>query len=131
MGLGHDAGRPLRPVANPDYQTRQFVNAPVHNPVPQPPEEIEVTDPAHPLCGRRFRVLSISHQPHSPGFVLVAYRDSIQLRIPVPATSLWARHVSSSRTKLTKEAIHDLLALVKEDQACRSPRPSGQGSRKP
>ena len=47
-----------------------------------------MTDPTHPLFGRRFPVLSISRQPHSPGYVLVVYRDSMRLRIPVPATSL-------------------------------------------
>ena len=52
--------------------------------------EIEVTDPSHPLFGRRFRVRHISRQPNRPGYVYVSYRSFMTLRIPVPATELAA-----------------------------------------
>jgi hypothetical protein len=32
---------------------------------------VEVTDPTHPLYGRRFAVLAISHPPQRPGHVVV------------------------------------------------------------
>ena len=84
-----------------------------------------MTDPAHPLCGRRFRVLSVSHPPHGPGHVVVAYRDFMRLRLPVPATSLAPGHPAPRRTKLTRQALLDLLALVQE---CAAPCPDHRDS---
>ena len=97
------------------------------------PDEIEVTDPTHPLFGRRFKVLSISHPPQRPGHALVAYRDFMRLRIPVPATSLVADNPSRLRTQFTRAAILDLLALLKECEGpCpASPENSGSDSPKP
>jgi hypothetical protein len=91
---------------------------------------IEVTDPAHPLFGRRFTVLSICKSAHGIGSVLVAYRDSIQLRISLPATSLNFAP-AALRTKLTKEAIQQIISLVKEDpESCHTRHnPSGNDSR--
>ena len=92
---------------------------------------IEVTDPTHPLFGRRFTVLSICKSAHGLGSVLVAYREAIQLRISLPATSLNFTPAARVRTKLTKEAIHQIISLVKEDpESCHTRRsPSGNGSR--
>jgi hypothetical protein len=73
-----------------------------------------VTDPTHPLFGRRFRVVSISHPPHRPGHVTVAYRQGMRLRIPVPATNLVQGSVAPPRSKLTRAALLDLLSLLKE-----------------
>ena len=70
-------------------RTRPFHDAPFHNPPQSLPEEIEVTDPTHPLFRRRFAVVSISRPPHGSGHVLVAYRDGMQLRIPVASTARW------------------------------------------
>ena len=73
-----------------------------------------MTDPTHPLFGRRFRVLSVSHPPQVPGQVVVAYRDGMRLCLPVPATDLAPDNLPSPRTKFTLEALRGLLALVKE-----------------
>jgi hypothetical protein len=91
---------------------------------------IEVTDPTHPLYGRRFQVLSISHPPQRPGHVVVAYRGSLRLRIPVPATEPIPGNASRPRTRFTKDALLELLALWKESQAAcvDHPGPSGTGS---
>ncbi len=78
---------------------------------------IEVTDPTHPLYGRRFQVLSISHPPQRPGHVVVAYRGSLRLRIPVPATDLTPDKTVSPRTRFTRDALLEFLALWKECQA--------------
>ena len=83
-----------------------------------------MTDPTHPLYGRRFRVLSISHPPQRPGHVVVAYRDFMRLRIPVQATSLASDQTSRPRTKWTRAALRDLLTLMKE---CDGPCPSLHG----
>jgi hypothetical protein len=86
-----------------------------------------VTDPTHPLYGRRFQVLSISHPPQGPGHVVVAYRDSLRLRIPVPATDRTPDNAARSRTKFTRDTLLELLARWKECQtACVDhPGPSG------
>ena len=75
---------------------------------------VEVTDPTHPLYGRRFAVVSISHPPQHPGHVVVAYRDFMRLRLPVRATDLAPEPVSALRTKFTRAALGELLSLVKE-----------------
>jgi hypothetical protein len=95
------------------FPTTYQHDAPFQNP-PGEPEEVEVTDPTHPLFGRRFRVVSISHPPHRPGHVTVAYREGMRLRLPVVATNLILGSVSLSRTKLTRDALRDLLSLLKE-----------------
>jgi hypothetical protein len=78
------------------------------------PEVIEVTDPTHPLYGRRFQVLSISHPPQRPGHLVVAYRGSSRLRIPVPATDPTPVGPSRPRTRFTRDALLELPALLKE-----------------
>jgi len=89
-----------------------------------------VTDPTHPLYGRRFPVLSISHPPDHPGHVVVAYRSFMRLRIPVQATSLAADNGRLLRTTFTRAALLDLLALLKEcDRPCTGhPGASGNDS---
>lgn len=97
-----------------------------------PPDEVEVTDPAHPLFGRRFAVLSVSRQTRDSALVFVAYRDTMRLRIPVSSTSLASCQVRPLRTKWTREAVQELLSLVTEgNTSCRSPGTSGKGSLRP
>jgi len=91
------------------------------------PAEVEVTDPFHPLFGRRFPLISSSSTITGPGYVWVAYRDYMRLRIPLSATSL----VSSgpiSRTKFTRQGLEELLALASEYEGlCQStPQRSGR-----
>jgi hypothetical protein len=91
-----------------------------------------VTDPTHPLFGRRFLVISISRPADSSGHVFVAYRDAMQLRIPVASTSLMVNQVPPPGTKWTPDAIRELLSLVQEDETtCRRPKTSGRSSPKP
>lgn len=87
-----------------------------------------MTDPTHPLFGRRFRVLSISHRPGSAGHVVVAYRQQMRLRIPLPATNLCTGHTSLPRTKFTSEALLDFLRLVKECEGRCPDHPSESGA---
>jgi len=83
---------------------------------------MEVTDPAHPLCGRRFRVHSAARSPD--GHVFVEYRDGIVLRIPRAATSLSTFGQYPVRGKLSRSAIEELLSLVKEYELCPTPTKS-------
>lgn len=79
-----------------------------------------MTDRAHPLFGRRFRIVSVATSPHACGHVFVAYRDRMQLMIPIPATSLQPVRPDVA-TKLTLEAIQELVALAGESEdACPS-----------
>jgi hypothetical protein len=89
-----------------------------------------VTDPSHPLYGRRFPVLSVSHPPHHPGHVVVAYRTFMRLRIPVQATDLAVDNGRLLRTTFTRAALLELLALLKEclGTCTGHPGTSGNGS---
>src|SRR5262249_2086330 len=115
-----EAGETSAGGHDPGCRTTQQHDAPFQNPPEAPPDEIEVTDPSHPLFGRRFTVVSVSHPPQRPGHVVVAYRDFMRLRIPVPATSLAGEAVARLRTPFTRAALLDLLALLKE---CEAPCP--------
>jgi hypothetical protein len=92
---------------------------------------IEVTDPTHPLYGRRFQVLSISHPPQRPGHFVVAYRGSLRLRIPVLATDRTPDNAARSRTKFTRDTLLELLALLKEYQAACADHPGLSGAISP
>jgi hypothetical protein len=94
-------------------------------------DEVVVTDSTHPLFGRRFPVISISRQPHTTAVVLVAYRDTMRLRIPITSTSLALKRARPHSTKWTKEAVQELLSLITEGaSSCQKPKKSGRGSHK-
>ena len=69
-----------------ESRTKPFHDAPFDNPPQSLPEEVEVTDPTHPLFGRRFPVISVTRQARKTAMVFVAYRESMRLRIPVSST---------------------------------------------
>lgn len=91
---------------------------------------LEVTDPAHPLYGRRFEIVSAARNPD--GHVLVRYRDGIRLRLPRTATSLLTLGHDAPQDRLSRSALEEFLSLVKEYQPCpkieRSP-PAKSGPR--
>jgi hypothetical protein len=91
-------------------------------------EAITVTDPGHPLYGCRFTLLPAATHSGARGYVHVAHRDGTVLPLAVAATSLHPLPREVVRTKLTLEAIHDLLRLAAEgEHACPSaPARSGQ-----
>ena len=96
------------------------------------PDEIEITDRAHPLHGRRFPLLSASGSLRTAGYVWVEYRPGILLMLPIPATSLQPAAARYITTKLCLEALEDLVALAGESGgACpSSPRMSGRPCRR-
>jgi hypothetical protein len=91
------------------------------------PAEVEVTDPFHPLFGRRFPLISSSSTITGPGYVWVAYHDYMRLRIPLSATCL-VPSGPISRTKFTRQGLEELLALASEYEGlCQStPQKSGR-----
>ncbi len=92
------------------------LNAPFKNPDDDELIEIEVTDPAHPLFGRRFHLLPYHGPLHEATHVRVLYRDGIHLRIPARATTL-APARPPRQSKLSLEPIIDLLTVAEDCEA--------------
>jgi hypothetical protein len=83
-------------------------------------EEVTVSDPGHPLYGRRFRVAARAHMPGSQGsHVLVFYRDGIQLRIPTAAIES-PKTGQAPRTRVTGAAVEELLSTARACGICPS-----------
>ncbi len=92
------AERPGFPTANDHVRTTQQHDAPFQNPPQFDPELIEVTDPAHPLFGRRFPVLSVSQNPQPSGHIPVAYLVPCDFAL-IAATDRNLVNASRPRTK--------------------------------
>lgn len=90
-----------------------LLDTPCNDEALEKPTEVEVTDSFHPLFGRRFPLISSSSTVAGPGYVWVAYRDYMRLRIPFAATNLVASR-SARAAKFSQEGIAELLALAKE-----------------
>jgi hypothetical protein len=116
---------------------RQFRRAATHRDAPiadgdlSGAEEIEVTNPGHPLYGRRFRLLTVTSGVRSAQLARVVYRPDIFLLLPISATSLHPPTPRSVPTKLCWEALEDLLRVtVEREGECRStPTTSGEACR--
>jgi hypothetical protein len=118
-------------ASKPDLTSTQ-VNTPLNNPGPFTEgdlTELEVTDPTHPLFGRRFPVLSSRPQSPTATHVFVTYQGFMVLRLPRTATNLLPQLPRDSTT-LTSHAITDFIALAEPCEVlCRtSPEPSGSPS---
>jgi len=72
---------------------------------------VTITDPAHPLYGRRLRVVLIPRSAGTMGHVFLAGPGDTALRIPIAATSLQPVPVRPS-SKLSLAAIRDLLRVA-------------------
>ena len=95
-------------------QTTEHLHTPLNNPSHLSEAdliEIEVTDPTHPLFGRRFPRLS-SHPPMAT-HVFVAYQGYMVLRIPRAATNLLPQPPRIPTT-LTSHAMTELISLAKQ-----------------
>ena len=104
-----------------------FLNALLGNPEHASVDSVEVTDPAHPLFGQTFQVLSISRGTNDSSHVFVRYRNDITLRIPRRMTSLATFVNDEPRVRLCLAAVHEFLSLVKEYESCpRRQRKSGR-----
>src|SRR5262249_38958592 len=90
-----------------------YLNTPFKNPRNEPTQEIEVTDPTHPLFGRRFQLISIFAPRQASGHVLVAYRQQMVLSIPLLATSRCPPRPTLA-TQLTAQPLTTLISLAEE-----------------
>lgn len=84
-------------------------------------------DPVHPLYGRTFRVIrrSVHRGGGFPISYEVEYKNGASLLIPVVATE--EHNQTTCRTKLSVEALYDLIAVAEqvEDHADKAGRPLG------
>src|SRR5919108_5383352 len=113
-------------------RTTEHLNTPLNNPPIDDLTEVEVTDPGHPLFGRRFVLLSTRPRSHSMGYLFVAYRGTMVLRLPQIATDLVAPPPKSVLlSKLTSHAITELISLAEQCEVlCPATQPkSGIDSR--
>ncbi|MEA3643627.1 MAG: hypothetical protein VBE63_27405, partial [Lamprobacter sp.] len=104
------------------------LDTPFNNPSADVLADIEVTDPTHPLFGRRFALLRRLAPIGGQTSVLVVYQEGVFLRLPLVATDL----VLSERrppAKLTVSAVTELVTLAQRFGVCPSlPTPSGTAS---
>src|SRR5437867_4920150 len=127
----HTFSRAVESLVTDLYPTTEHLNTPVNNPSTDDLTEVEITDPGHPLFGRRFVLLSTRPRPHSMGYIFVAYRDTMVLRIPQTATNLVSPPPESApMSKLTSHAITELISLAEQCEVlCPATQPnSGIGS---
>jgi hypothetical protein len=85
-------------------------------------ESVEVIDPAHPLYGRRFNLISVDTVSCGESLVRVKYRFGLTLLLPIGTTDLEPALVSRAvRAKLSVEAVEDLIAVAEGSEgACLS-----------
>ena len=80
--------------------------------------EVEVTEPTHPLFGRRFRLIAVTRTLQSGSYARVEYRPGNPLILPLGVTSLSPGLADGrARTKLTPEALAELVAVAGESEA--------------
>jgi hypothetical protein len=75
------------------------------------PEKVTVTDPAHPLFRREFVLAAISGSAVN-GHAVVVWRGDVVLRLPIRATSLCPEPPRLPASKLSLQAIRDLVRLA-------------------
>ena len=93
------------------------------------PEQITVTDPAHPLYGRVFSLVSLPSAPGPGSCAQVAYRGDIVLRIPVEATSLRPAAPGMPTSKLALHAIRELVRVAARGELADPGAPDRSGPR--
>ena len=109
------SGAPAPAAYDQGCRRIEQLHTPVNNPLVDDLGEVEVTDPGHPLFGRRFALVSTCPRPHSVGYIFVAYRDTMVLRIPQAATSLVTPPPEPQPlTKLTSHAITELISFAEQ-----------------
>ncbi|WP_459903988.1 hypothetical protein, partial [Desulfosarcina cetonica] len=93
------------------YQLDTLIN----NPPADGLTEVEVIDPTHPLYGRRFPLISVTHHPPiGPCHVIVAYQKDIHKHIPISATNLSVNPIPLCQTKISFEAVSELVGLIRQ-----------------
>jgi hypothetical protein len=111
-------------------RTKVYRNIPARESDESCGEAITVQDPAHPLFGRTFRVIrrSVHRGGGFPVSFEVEHGESASLLVPVAATEL--HNSAENRTKLSMEALHDLILVAEqlENHADRTGRTLGHAA---
>jgi hypothetical protein len=77
-----------------------------------------VVDPSHPLFGREFPISYLTRHPtDGRRYVLAEFKDGLVLRIPVASTNFGYFKRDQVVTRLTLEAIEELLRAADECEA--------------
>ena len=97
----------------PTAVTSTHLDTPVRLPTGRP-EQVTVTDSAHPLYGRTFAVVAPATTVGASGQVTVAYRDDILLKIPVVSTSLHPTCPRVPSSKLSADSVRELVRVARE-----------------
>jgi hypothetical protein len=83
---------------------------------------VRVTDPGHPLFGKTLPLVSVTGSRLARGHVYVSHRGAALLMVPISSTSLRAAAVPEApRTKLTPDALAELLARIRESEEALPP----------
>ena len=115
---GRAAARQKCVVRNRDFGTTRHNDTPDTDGDGALPVEVEVTDPTHPLFGRRFLVIAVTRTLQSGSYARVDYRPGNPLVLPLGVTSLPPGPADGrARTKLTPEALAELVAVAGESEA--------------
>ncbi len=67
----------------------------------------------HPLFGRKFEVISLSHSGQGFGHAIVKYQGQMRLRIPLSATQLTPT-IQYLGTKITRDSVSELVTLASQ-----------------
>jgi len=80
--------------------------------------EVEVVDAAHPLSGKRFRLISIERSACSESLARVVWRFGLTLLLPLHVTNLGPRRERpTTQTRLSIEALEELVATAEGSEA--------------
>ncbi len=92
------------------------------------PVEVGVTDPTHPLFGRRFRLIAVTKTLALGAYARVECQPGTPLMLPLGVTSLSLSPAGErTRTKLTPEALAELVAVAGESEAACPSTPAMSG----
>ncbi len=92
------------------------------------PVEVEIIDPTHPLFGRRFRLIAVTKTLALGACARVECRPGTPLVLPLGVTSLSLSPAGERRrTKLTPEALAELVAVAGESEAACPSTPTMSG----
>jgi hypothetical protein len=94
------------------HQAKAFRNIPPGEADESLAEAIQVLDPRHPLYGRSFRVIRRSSHKggNFPPSYEVEHRGGTSLLVPISSTE--PQEMGANRTKLSIEALCDLISAV-------------------
>jgi hypothetical protein len=94
------------------------------------PTEVEVVDPIHPLYRRRYQIVAVIRESCTAPMVRVEWRFGLTLLLPLSVTDIGAfEEPRTMRTKLSVEALKDLVAVAEASEGACLSSPETSGAR--